>query len=478
MHLLPAKTAILVSRGFTAITQRREQNLVKQLLLYIQRLADRGRAMLVAAIAIIVVVGVILSIRDGNRTKSLDEGAFLDISKNIAFHFQFAHTNDPATDKFEPMGDGHDPALPLGSLRPTAYRAPGYAFFQAPFRRLGAEYVTLRIINFVLVALTLMLLYSMLATRYSRLAGLLAVIFTVCYPVLLYAASTLYPQTLSTFLMVVLLYLLDRIGPKSGLRDCALAGLVAGVSALTVPVYLLLLPIILLWLRFSRGLTFRKIVLMTATGVAVIAVWTVRNYAVFRAPVPVSTASGFMLLSGNCPNCGYDVQWADLRFPEYVYTELTGKNEVERSEIMTRAGLKFIRENPGRAFTLYVQKFLFWFHFRNTISSDKVVPGGAGAGTVWLRDLLMLVTYGPLLGVLLFRLALFRKYPLSSLETLFVALYLGGGMAYAIYATRIRYRLPFDWLLIAVDALFVAQVINRWMAASLPIASARHAEAT
>jgi len=145
---------------------------------------------------------------------------------------------------------------------------------------------------------------------------------------------------------------------------------------------------------------------------------------------------------------------------------------------MTRAGLKFIRENPGRAFTLYVQKFLFWFHFRNTISSDKVVPGGAGAGTVWLRDLLMLVTYGPLLGVLLFRLALFRKYPLSSLETLFVALYLGGGMAYAIYATRIRYRLPFDWLLIAVDALFVAQVINRWMAASLPIASARHAEAT
>jgi hypothetical protein len=46
-------------------------------------------------------------------------------------------------------------------------------------------------------------------------------------------------------------------------------------------------------------------------------------------------------------------------------------------------------------------------------------------------------------------------------EALFLALYLGGGMAYAIYFTRIRFRLPFDWLLIAVDAMFLARLLAR-----------------
>jgi hypothetical protein len=76
----------------------------------------------------------------------------------------------------------------------------------------------------------------------------------------------------------------------------------------------------------------------------------------------------------------------------------------------------------------------------------------------------MLCTYGPLLGILIVRLCLVRRFPLSDFEVLLLALYLGAGMAYALYLTRIRYRLPFDWLLIALDAIFLARMIAGWSA--------------
>jgi len=76
----------------------------------------------------------------------------------------------------------------------------------------------------------------------------------------------------------------------------------------------------------------------------------------------------------------------------------------------------------------------------------------------------MALGYGLLTSILVVRLALGRRDPLSSLEVLLLALYLGGGMAYAVYFTRIRFRLPFDWLLIVVDALFLARVLARWWA--------------
>jgi hypothetical protein len=74
----------------------------------------------------------------------------------------------------------------------------------------------------------------------------------------------------------------------------------------------------------------------------------------------------------------------------------------------------------------------------------------------------MLLGYGVLTSILAVRLVLVRRDPLSSLEVLLLALYLGGAMAYALYFTRIRFRLPFDWLLVAVDALFLARVVARW----------------
>jgi len=426
---------------------------MKHLMSWVEGLSERAGAVLAVAVLMIVAVGTVLAVREGSRLKSLDETAFLDLSQNIAFRWQFAHTNRPDI-------EGYDPDMALGTLRPTAYRAPGYAYLQASFRRLGAGYVGLRIVNFVLVGLTLCIMYSLLVRRGSRLAGLLGVALVLGYPVLFYAAGTLYPQTFAAFLLMSSVSLLDRLERKSTLRAYALAGVANGLLTLTIPVYLLLTPIVIGWLARSRRSSAKQIAMTTAAIGVVVGVWTLRNLAVFHAPVVLGTNSGFNLLVGNSPDSRYDQASAEVRWPKGVRPELIGKNEVERDHIMVRAALNVVRENPGHAAILYLKKLLHWFAFRNEVVSDRLVPGGAGAGPRWLRDLIMIFTYGLLIGILLLRFVLVRRYPFSRLEVRLLALYVGGGMAYAVYFTRIRFRLPFDWLLIALDALFLAQLLE------------------
>src|SRR5678815_1410411 len=97
-----------------------------------------------------------------------------DSSGNLAFHGTFAHTNRPDI-------EGFDPALPVGALRPTAYRAPGYVWFQVPCRWVGGERVLLRAANAVLLALTLWLRQGLVVRRAGRLAGAASVVLVLLY---------------------------------------------------------------------------------------------------------------------------------------------------------------------------------------------------------------------------------------------------------------------------------------------------------
>ena len=418
----------------------------------VEKLSQRRSPLLAGAMVLIVAGGAALAVHSGNRPKSLDEIAFLDLSDHLAFEGRFAHANRPDL-------EGYDPGLPLDVLRPTAYRAPGYVWILTPLRRLGAGYPALRALNFLLVALCLAILHALVSRQAGRLAGKIGVLLVLAYPVLFYAAGTLYPQTLAALLLVTSVCLLDRLERTSRLRAYALAGLTYGALVLTVPVYLALSPIVALWLRCTRRSSSRQIALLVLALSAPAGAWMARNASVFHSPTGVATSSGFNLLAGNGPYTRHDQATADVRWPKGVRQQLIGKNEAERDRIMVGAAMASLRERPREAAELYAKKLVFWFAFRNELISDRIVPGGSGSGPPWLRDAVMAITYGLLLGILLVRLALVRSHPMQSLEGLILALYLGGGVAYAVYFTRIRFRLPFDWLLIALDAMFLGGLL-------------------
>jgi hypothetical protein len=190
----------------------------------------------------------------------------------------------------------------------------------------------------------------------------------------------------------------------------------------------------------------------------VVSTWTIRNAVVFHEFVPVATSAGFNLASGNCSAARYNTS-LDVRWAEDVYTKLTGKNEVQSNKILTEAGLSWISSHPGQAAWLYIGKFFHWFNYSNSLLSDKAVEGGASKVPIKARDLLLLVAYLPMLGIAIWRCTLAKRRPLSPFESLSLVVYVGAGLAYAIFFTRVRFRLPVDWLLIALDAQFLASLL-------------------
>jgi uncharacterized membrane protein YfcA len=69
----------------------------------------------------------------------------------------------------------------------------------------------------------------------------------------------------------------------------------------------------------------------------------------------------------------------------------------------------------------------------------------------------------PLLLLFIVRVARRKRYPLSAFEVLLAWLYVSSAFIYAIFHTRIRYRLPVDYALIALVAMF----IGSWVGATL-----------
>ncbi|MGC8782911.1 MAG: ArnT family glycosyltransferase [Armatimonadota bacterium] len=336
----------------------------------------------------------------------------------------------------------------LDGLRPTAYRPPGYPLWLALLQRLGGGVQAARILNYILLAGTVLLLFALLRHVHSERAGAIAALLVCVYPVLFYTAGTLYPQTLIGFLLVAWVYLLFV---NLNLPRAALAGILMGWLVLTAPTMLFVLAAAVPWLWKRPSGVWLLLTIFLCAG-ACVGVWTVRNYLAFGAFIPFSTNSGINLLLGNSPKA---TAWSGVNTDISAYAERArGLSEWQRDAFYRREAVRFIVENKDRAFMLYLHKLMHHFHFRNRLATR--------AESSPLRDWLMLVTYYPLLALALLRLALRRRYPLSPLEMYLLALYLLEAMIQAMFFTRIRFRLPFDLLLIAVDASFLNSLIKAY----------------
>ena len=141
---------------------------------------ERALAYLIALLTVLACWALIFM--DGGRIKSADEPGFLENAQSLAFQGSFATAE--------------------GEL--TAYRAPGLSFFLAPFVRAGAGVTELRLANAVLVGLSLILIFHLVRRHFPSPAGLFAVTMIPLWPVVIYTATTLYPQTLAGFLGLAL----------------------------------------------------------------------------------------------------------------------------------------------------------------------------------------------------------------------------------------------------------------------------------
>jgi 4-amino-4-deoxy-L-arabinose transferase-like glycosyltransferase len=407
---------------------------IPSLLAYVINFLERKDKRIIAFVIILYIfAGVTYSFYLGNNFRFLpDESDYYTLASNLAFKGEYS----------------------LDGIHLTTYRPPGYPFFLAPFRLLGFDVVGLRILNYFTLGLCIFVLYKMLHEHFSYLAGLLGAFLVVAYPIVFYTAGTLFPQTFASLLVVLTIYFYTRATEWNW--DNILAGLMAGWLILTTPTFIFILFVMAGWSWiYQRNRKLIQVALTIVTACLVVGIWSIRNYTIFNTFVFVTSNSGVNLLIGNSENTTPDGDWGIVDITNYEQ-RAAGLNEIQQDQYYRNQAINYILTHKLASLRMYFLKFLNFFNYHNEFVTKSEVS--------IIRELLILVTYGPLLLVAIARLVFSRAYKLSSLEILWYTAYLVDALVSAVFVTRIRYREPFDFLLIMIVAVFIDRLIKkRWI---------------
>ena len=367
--------------------------------------------------------GIIYSISLGNNLRYPDEQEYYTLAGNFADTFHYT----------------------LDGKTLTAFRPPGYPFLLAFLKICGFDIILLRTANFFFLFFTILLAFKLLSKKVSALTGLICLFLLIIYPVTFYTAGTLYPQIFSSFLIVLIIYLLFSQKELS-VPGSILTGLISGLLILTIPIFIFSLLIIFIWafkyLEKNKVKVLLTIIIIVAclTGL-----WSMRNYYVFNSFVFVSTNGGFNLILGNSknsePNLGINTDISQ-------YDNGTkGLNEAEIDRYYRDKAIEYVLHNKKRSIILYFRKVLNYFNFKNELYTKSESSD--------FKNLIMLISYGFLLLILLGRLILIKKVRMTGLEKLILIIYFSNAFLTAIFFTRIRLRVPFDILLIIALSVFL-----------------------
>ena len=384
---------------------------------------DRFKLAGILLLALFVLAGIIYSALVPPVARFTDEQEYLKLSDHLV----------------------HGPGFSLDGVNPTAARAPGYAFFLAALRLGGGDFIAFRVVQFFLLGATILLVARLGAGRPIFAGTLLVTALVVCYPVLFYTSSTLYPQTLSAFLFVAALSFL-LAAPRGPAMDLG-AGISFGALILVVPTFLPTMIIVLGTAGFLKLIPWRKAMLVAIIAGIVVGAWTARNTIVLHHFVPVATNSGLNLLEGNNHEANPEAAANVGMEPSYNHVSSFHLDEFQADQYYRAAAVAWMKANPVDAFILYLEKVANFFNLRNVYSSEAQPEV-----SVW-KQVVMGGSYLLLLGLLAWRLIDVRRFPLTPREKLFLIVYVLSAFTSAIFFTRIRHRLPYDFLIIAVIAV-------------------------
>jgi hypothetical protein len=186
------------------------------------------------------------------------------------------------------------------------FHPPVYPFFIAAVYDVSGTLAAVKWAQAALGALLVPALGLVAARAFGTRAGLSVAAIAAAYPELIWFSGHFWCETL---FMVFLWWAWERLlaADESGARTrvAAAAGLLWGIAILTRETVLYFTPVAAAWLAWGRGRGGRgRALAFLATALLVVAPWTYRNWVVFQAFIPVSTAGGLNLYQGNAVEDG------------------------------------------------------------------------------------------------------------------------------------------------------------------------------
>ena len=192
------------------------------------------------------------------------------------------------------------------------FRAPLYAYFLATIYKLfGHSYWAARIAQSIIGSASVVLLYRLGRTLFRPTIGVIAAVLMAFYGPLIFNNGELHTPVLEVFLDLLLLNLLVRRQthnpefqvPHSTFH-IALSGIIVGLSAITRPSILVVIPVVVCWLAVDNRPGRRAAIAIAAflAGAAIFpTLVTLRNWRVSGDPVFIAAQGGINLYLGNRP---------------------------------------------------------------------------------------------------------------------------------------------------------------------------------
>ncbi len=346
----------------------------------------------------------------------------------------------------------------------TSFRAPLYPLLLAAVTRFfGSVVVVARILQSGLDVITVMIVYWLadrtLAARLGAWVAPLAAGFVALNWAQIAASQRVLSETLFTVLFVAAVsassawWRSER--PAPALQWAVATGFLLGLATLTRGV-LIAYPFVLVafaWVRWGRPPRGSGALLLCF--VLTLAPWTLRNYGVHGAFVPVSTQVGITLYASyNPPGGAFGFQPSDA-----VVEQAQRLPEAMASRVLTRAAIDTAFANPKRTLRLEGLKSLYFW----SPVDWELLPRYGTVNPTYLWIVLVALMGWCMAPV---RKAFLRHWPL-----LLPAVYLFG-MALVFHGSP-RYRLPTEPLMAiaaAASAVGLATRIGRRRAMGLLLA--------
>ena len=387
----------------------------------------------------------------------------------VGFLYQFQHEHPKQAVSvipflFESGNIAHSLAVGAGFSSPfrvntggTAWMPPVYPLLLAGIFRIFGPYTfpsfiaaTLLNISFATIA-CVPIFFAAKRIAGPGVAAAAAWLWAIFPNAILIPVESMWDASLAALLVATILWATLALADSSRGRDWCAYGLLWGITLMTNATLVALFPLLLAWLAHRAYKQQRawlgKLALSLGIAVLCCAPWTIRNYEVFHAFVPLRSGLGLQLWLGNNDNT-QDLFRAE-RHPIYNASERARYIELGEVAYMREKQLQaiqYMQWHPAREAHLIWRRIIsFWSGGTPTPLKDFL-----SVDSRWFRFVL-LFNLAAALGALYGMVVLVRRpspywFPVAVFPVVFP-------WAYYLSLVLPRYRLPIDPVVLMLTAV-------------------------
>lgn len=338
--------------------------------------------------------------------------------------------------------------------QPTAFRAPGYPLFLAPWSFLEMWSVTLIRVLHVLLGAVIMVLAFMLTRRFFSTSAANVVVWIISfYPYYIFLTGTVLSEVWFMVLLLGCTFLLLLYTEKKSQPLILVSGLLMGAAVLTRPSALALALAAVLWiLTVKRKLSWDVILLFILGLFVVVFPWTLRNKIVFNT-FDITLNTGRNLWLGNNEQTTIN-SGSDIPMPPDLQQVIEKSSEPVADDIYKQRALSFIKKHPVQTVELWAGKGLaLW----------RPGPSPTTEGYTKQGTCIRLASY--LSYVPVFILAVCGWFMADREKRKIMRLWIFYALAFtvlhAVFISKVRFRLPLDIFLMIMAAFGILEIYRK-----------------